>query len=287
MKPMLASPVDWDKVAWPKYISPKLDGIRCIVKDGVALSRSLKPIQNQHIQNCISHLHGLDGELIVDSPTAKDVYRVSNSGIMSRDGEPNFRFYVFDRWDLDRPWDRRFETLFAYEANEDFVHVVAHMRVHSRDSALEINEAYVSQGYEGSMLRCPNSPYKLGRATAKEGYLLKIKAWVDSDFRVTEMVERMSNQNEAKVNALGRTERSLAKAGLVPSGTMGTLIGVDVHSGVTVEVGTGFTDEDRAWFWERRNEIAALPLIKYKCMESTGGYDKPRHASYLGLRLDL
>ena len=44
-KPMLASQIDdLSSVKYPVYASYKLDGIRAIIYQGVAYSRSLKPI---------------------------------------------------------------------------------------------------------------------------------------------------------------------------------------------------------------------------------------------------
>ena len=92
---------DTSKIKFPVLVSQKLDGIRCLIINGVAVSRNLKPIRNEHIQSIIGkqEYNGLDGELIVGSPLAKDCYRVTNSGVMSKEGEPYFTYYVFDRWD--------------------------------------------------------------------------------------------------------------------------------------------------------------------------------------------
>ena len=51
-KPMLLprETPDLDKLQYPIIASAKLDGIRCLIKDGVALSRTLKPIPNKSIQ---------------------------------------------------------------------------------------------------------------------------------------------------------------------------------------------------------------------------------------------
>ncbi len=65
--------------------SPKLDGIRCTIQEGGAYSKSLKLIRNKHVQSLLAnneHLGGLDGELIVGSPTAPDVYGTTTSNIM-------------------------------------------------------------------------------------------------------------------------------------------------------------------------------------------------------------
>jgi DNA ligase-1 len=84
-KPMLASPAP-ETIKFPVLASPKLDGIRCIIRDGVAVSRNLKPIPNVYIQKSLAGLPPLDGELIVGPPVGNDVWNRSNSGVMSRDG---------------------------------------------------------------------------------------------------------------------------------------------------------------------------------------------------------
>ena len=58
LKPMLASKATDEQIKklldkGPMEVSPKLDGIRCMIQDGVALSRSLKPIPNKHVQSVI------------------------------------------------------------------------------------------------------------------------------------------------------------------------------------------------------------------------------------------
>ena len=84
MKPMLAVKADIDKLKFPVYIQKKLDGIRCIVKDGVVLSRTLKPIRNEYVQSLFSHLEGADGELVVGSATDEKAFQTTSSGVMSK-----------------------------------------------------------------------------------------------------------------------------------------------------------------------------------------------------------
>ena len=279
-KPMLASPVDWDTCTWPKAISRKLDGIRCIVMGGVAFSRKLKPIPNEFIQAKVGHLQGYDGELLVGDPTNPMVYRNSYSGIMSRTGEPDFKFYVFDRVDVDAPWKDRFVTL----EESDAVVRVPHITVHDKQTAVDLSEQFIAEGYEGAMLRGPLSPYKHGRSTTKQGWLLKIKEWDSREMFVERQTERLHNTNEATRDALGYIERSSAKSGKVGLGTMGTLVGRDLETGTPMEVVTGFTDAERDWFWSR--DVSGL-IIRYRCMKYSGGYDRPRVAVYEGLRSEL
>ena len=64
---MLATDYDPEKLRFPVLASPKLDGIRAYVKDGVVLSRQNKPIPNDHVQSLFSKYEHFDGELAADS----------------------------------------------------------------------------------------------------------------------------------------------------------------------------------------------------------------------------
>ena len=102
---------DLDKLPYPVYMSPKYDGIRCFIKDGVAYSRTFKPLPNINIQTWAkTHakaLEGMDGEIIVGKAWAEDVYRVTNSFVMSDDKQGEFFFFHFDFWNNDEPYDIR------------------------------------------------------------------------------------------------------------------------------------------------------------------------------------
>ena len=74
------------------------------------------------------------------------------------------------------------------------------------------------------MIRTPDSPYKCGRSTEREGWLLKIKRFEDAEAVVLDTYEGMSNQNDAQRDAFGRTKRSLAQAGKVGRGELGGFV---------------------------------------------------------------
>ena len=95
-KPTLASPFNEALLKFPVLASPKLDGVRAIVRDGVVLSRALKPIPNKNVQKRFSHLEHFDGELIVGASNDPDVLRATTSGVMRVDGDPEVSFHVFD-----------------------------------------------------------------------------------------------------------------------------------------------------------------------------------------------
>ena len=134
------------------------------------------------------------------------------------------------------------------------------------------------------MIRHPMGKYKYGRSTEKQGWLLKLKRFSDSEAVIVGVVEMMSNQNEAKINALGLTERSSHKENQIPMGTMGALKVRDIHHGWEFEIGTGFTAEERQWFWDNRQTFEEVEtLVKYQYFP-IGMKDLPRHPSFKGLR---
>lgn len=285
-KPMLAGEADVAALKFPVFASPKLDGIRASVVKGKLLTRSLKEVPNRTIFDLYSKpgFEGLDGELIVGSPTAPDVYRQTVSGVMSRDGSPDFTYQVFDLHNVPAGYDRRLQRLVdAFEDSFGHVRVLPQSFIGHPDDLLAYEADQVNRGFEGVILRRPDAPYKFGRSTAREGYLLKMKRFQDSEAVVLEIIEEMHNGNEATTNALGRTERSSHKENKVGKGRMGALLVRDIKTGVEFQIGTGFTDEDKAWWWERRHGPQVWPVVKYKFFP-VGVKDKPRHPVYIGLR---
>lgn len=283
MKPLLAHTVeDTAKINYPVYVSVKLDGIRCLIIDGVAVSRSLKPIKNKYIQSRIGkpQYNGLDGEIIVGDILAEDCYRVTNSGVMSSDGEPDFTYHVFDRWDRDHMgFSGRLSSLDDY-ANE-FITVVNHELVDDEKEILAMESVWLTMGAEGLMVRSPDGPYKHGRSTLKEGTLGKLKRFVDSEYRVVGFEERMHNANEATVNALGHTERSSHKENKSGRGDLGALI-LTTEDGLEFNCGTGFDDATRREIWDNRDQYMGQ-FAKIKSF-LIGVKDKPRFPVFLGFR---
>lgn len=298
LKPMLASPADLKNLKFPVLASPKLDGIRCLIVDGVPLSRNLKKIPNEYIQkflSAIGEIDGFDGELVVGSATAEDLFRSTTSGVMGRKGEPDFTFWVFDVHDRPTAYFERLEfikeriaalhdittvaayALLGFGAVRFRIKVLPQRTIHNDEELIAYEAEQVELGYEGVILRDAAAHYKFGRSTTKEGILLKVKRFEDSEALVLGVEEEMFNGNVATTNELGRTKRSSAKAGKVGKGTMGALVVRDIVTGVEFNIGCGFTAKDR----ERTDWVDKV--VKYKFFP-VGVKDKPRHPVYLGDR---
>jgi DNA ligase-1 len=288
-KPMLATDVDLEKLRFPLLASAKLDGVRAIVKDGVVLSRSLKPIPNEYVQKSLGAFEHFDGELIVGDPRSKDVYRETTSHVMSHDkADFDLRFYVFDH--VQNVIDRYQNRLVLVNRRRpklaaNNVSVLTHNQhvVTCLKTLLECEERMLEEGYEGLILRDPDAPYKFGRSTVKEGYLLKLKRFVDDEAVVIGFEERMHNGNEAKTNELGRTQRSSHAAGKTGRGDLGALV---VRFGdIEFNIGTGFTDYERQQIWEARDKYIGMS-VKFKHF-AVGAKDAPRHPVFLGWRAEI
>ncbi len=293
LRPMRAEKAALKDFRYPLVGSPKLDGIRALAKDGQPLSRTLKTIPNRYVQHCFSEaakvLQGFDGELIVGDPTDKDVYRRTDSAVMSHGGEPNFHYYVFDRWDLtDLGYTKRRETLFNVLSEvPSWVYILESVLLSDQFELLRYEDKMIEAGFEGIMLRHPNGRYKYGKSTLNEGYLMKFKRFVDTEAEIIGFTELMRNDNEAEINELGLTKRSKVSANMTPMGVLGNFIvrGAEVGNpfyGVTFEVGSGLTAADKAKFWKERDSLLGK-IIKVKYFER-GVLDKPRFPVYLGFR---
>lgn len=297
-RPMLAGVFNpnTDKLDWNKtyHVQPKIDGIRCIAHNGQALSRTLKPIRNKFIQAWFKEneeiLQGLDGELIVGNITDHGAFQNTTSGVMSEEGEPDFKYYVFDTRDVAFPTSRR--LYFAYAKTEDLKvrYPVAAKRIVMVETTVVatpehlkvLMDAYLAYGYEGAIIRESESLYKYGRSTLKQGSLLKWKMFEDAEGIVIGFEEKMHNDNEKTTDNLGLSKRSSHKGNKRPAGTLGALICKSPFWEGTFNVGTGFTDEVCQGIWDNRDDYAGK-VAKFKFFP-IGEKDKPRHATFLGFR---
>jgi DNA ligase-1 len=280
MKPMLAGSIkSLDEIVYPAYCSEKLDGIRCCVVDGVPLSRNFKPIPNWHIRKMISACpSGFDGEII----SGKN-FQETTHNVMSENGEPDFIYDVFD-WLFDNPDEGYLKRIKRLEAEKvpSFVRKVLPTEIKNEKELLKFEKTCLANGMEGVMLRVGDGGYKWGRSTTREGYLLKLKRFMDSEAVVLEIVEKMTNDNVADKDAFGRTKRSTAMDGMTPADTMGALKVRDIKTGIEFSLGSGFNDEIRSEVWANKKKYIGK-IVKYKSQE-IGAKDAPRFPVFLGFR---
>ena len=99
------------------WASPKLDGIRAVVREGTIQTRKLKPVPNPLIRGLFeehyAQLKNLDGELMVQNGTFSD----TQSFVMSKTVDEDVRvfFHVFDTFSSPaRPYKERYALIKEY-----------------------------------------------------------------------------------------------------------------------------------------------------------------------------
>jgi DNA ligase-1 len=291
-KPLLAATLDLnddiDRVTFPVLCSPKLDGVRAIIRGGVVMSRSMKPIRNRHVQKLFGRpeLEGLDGELIVGNPTDPNLMQQTTSGVMSADGEPDVRFYVFDKVDAKGGFAERLQQarniVTDLESRIPLV-MVPHDKASSAADIAILESAFVEQGYEGMMVRSVDGPYKQGRSTLREGTLLKVKRFTDGEAVVIGFEELETNLNEAFKDELGHTKRSSSKEGKVGAGKLGNFLVRELKTGVEFSIGSGLDMALRERLWAEQDTLVDR-IVKYKSFQVAGVKEAPRFPIFIGFR---
>lgn len=297
-KPMLAVTLkDWNKLDFKSnryFASPKFDGIRALCVNGEIVSRTFKPIRNNHVRTILEEIlpEGADGEILIGDGTS---FQKTSSGVMSEEGTPDFIYYMFDLVtdDTSKPYGSRTAAITEWyeckakslRGNDILKHVkpVIPVEIKSKEELYAYEEKCLAENYEGVILRTFDGPYKCGRATEKQQWMLKIKRFTDDEAVIIGFVEKFHNDNEATKDAFGHTVRSSHKENKRPAGTLGALIVKDIKTDIEFEVGTGFSDEVRQEIWDNQNSWMSK-IIKYKHFSVSGVKTRPRFPAYIGVR---
>lgn len=294
-KPMLAfqETPDLSLLNFPLLASPKIDGIRVITTDKGPVTRKLLPVPNKHIHEMLSRLPpGLDGEITVGRVTDPNVFTATQSAVRREYGAPEFMFHVFDTVQLGYGFDDRQKLVRQIFRQPQLIRalhyasVLPHIWVHDAPGLMRYEQQCIDDGFEGVMVRSHDGPYKYGRSTLKEGYLIKIKRWIDAEAEIVGTVELQKNVNEQLRDELGHAKRSKAQAGLIGADTLGAIECEWTVDGERVEfeigTGKGLTKAQRAELWENRDALVGKQVtFKYFGLTEE---KKPRFPSFKAIR---
>ena len=296
-KPMLApnETPDFKTLRFPLLGSTKFDGIRATMQGGILLSRSLKPIPNRFVQERFQNLdlgipEGADGELICGNPF-QDPYKRTHSIVMSDDHPLDFygdtvRWNIFDRYHAEDGFQTRHARIYEFTRIGSFVVPVPHVMLHNLEELEAFERETLAKGYEGVMLRSVDGPYKQGRATLNQGWLIKVKRYQEAEALIMDCYAEQENNNEEFKNELGRTARSSAKAGKSDKDQLGgfNVVGQGAfYNGIDFKVSSSsITHEDRKAMWAKRDELKGK-LLTYKFFPC-GSDVRPRHPVFKWFR---
>lgn len=308
MKPFLACDVDISKLKFPVMVFPKIDGGRALNVNDKLVGRSGKQFKNKMNTDFFSvpEFNGFDGEMVVSNITGDGICADTTSAMSTIKGTVETRWCLFDYViageNNSSPYLVRYNQL-KLRVEEicrlnsymrQRIWVIPYVMANSVEDVMALNAKYVANGYEGLILRDPAAPYKYGRSTAKEGYYLRLKGFIDTEILVTSIVEGECNQNELKANPNGYAERSTHAENMIPNGMVGALIGtaleditflgrVVITKGMEVRIGAGkMSHKERENYFNNPDTIIGK-IAKYKFFP-VGIKDKPRFPTFQCLR---
>jgi DNA ligase-1 len=259
------------------------------------VTRKFKQLPNKFIRSRLQiHLpNNIDGEIILRNGSFNDI----QSQVMSFDGSPDFIYCAFDfvKDSLEKPYSERIDDLIKWHTKtqhyfvkgHNFVKILVPRELRCVDEVNSYEAECLALDHEGIILRSPEGRYKCGRSTLKEGILIKVKRFKDSEAIVIGFQEKMHNDNVQEVNEFGLSKRSSKKEGMVQANTLGALLVRDVKTGQEFNIGSGMDDAMRKEIWSHQKKYLNK-LVTYK-HQLIGEKDLPRFPVFKSFRnkLDL
>ena len=308
IKPLLAKDVVEDKLKFPLWLMPKIDGVYLLVQNGKAYGRSLKQHENKFITKQYSNhdFEGLRGELLAgDDPVAEGLVRATASACSTIEGEPSTTLWCFD-YVTPETVDLSYAERYALLKNKveelkekyDFIECIGYVTICNLEEYRTYLSCFMKNGFEGGIIRDPSLKHKEGRSSSVKPHLWRWKPWLDAEILVTSIEEGSTNTNEAGVNELGRTKRSFKQEGLVPNGQVANIIGVllddlkDYSGKIIMKKGSTCTVspgelpvKDRKYYFENQSEIIGkIAKFRYFAYDLK---DKPRYPTFVTLRSEI
>ena len=278
------------KMVGKKQIEVKLDGVRvlAVCKGGKVELFSRNGKQFHNFDHIIAEIEAvlaakpapydcvLDGEVM--SADFQDLMKQ----LHRKDGKQSTDavLHLFDMIPLDKfkegTWDKPQSTRSLYTSHwvRDNTEQLAHVQAldwedvdldtsEGQERFVQLNKAAVDGGYEGVMIKDIDAPYECKRTHS----WLKAKPFIEVTLEVIE-VEEGTGRNKGKLGAV-------------------VCSGVDDGKDIRVNVGSGFTDDNRSVFWSSRNDLIGQ-LVEVRADAVTQNQDEtyslrfPRFKTFRG-----
>jgi DNA ligase-1 len=207
--PMLAHPFDKRKhnITYPAIVQRKFDGVRCLAilnEDGTVklMSRKGKEFPHlNHIRESIAKANDntnivLDGELYSDTLTFQELVGLVRRVTLKPGNDEQMlevSLRVYDCIDLnnEQDFEDRYDVIKGVTAKADYLSLVENVPVENEGQIHEAQQRFVSEGYEGAMVRNLKGAYRIGKRSAD---LQKVKTFLDDEYEISAFVEGTGNE---------------------------------------------------------------------------------------------
>jgi len=201
--PMLAHKFEdhKNKITYPVFSQPKLDGIRCIVRaDGMWSRNGKKIVSAPHIYEAMKPLFEANPDLIFDGELYADKFANDFNAICSlvkktkptsadlEKSKESIQYHIYDLPSCSGTFTQRNKALIDIGVPRGCV-IVTTDKVNNENELLRCYGAYVNWGYEGQMIRL-DKEYESKRSKS----LLKHKSFVDEEYTILDVVEGEGNK---------------------------------------------------------------------------------------------
>jgi ATP-dependent DNA ligase len=195
-KPMLAQEFKKheNKVVYPCFIQPKLDGYRCIYDNNLKISltrtgKQFKIIEKTDLFKEMQKInYCLDGELYVHD----EDFKFENYGVLRKTKELNdkekkilnkIEYHIYDIVDENKTYKDRQIIIDEIFKNNSFVKIkkVETVECKNKDDIVKYHKIFTNDYFEGSIIRNANGIYK---CKYRSFDLLKYKDFDDGEFEI-------------------------------------------------------------------------------------------------------
>lgn len=261
--------IDWEKGV---FISPKMDGLRCVItKDGCFSRNGKQFVSFPHIPKELRAIFEDNPRLVLDGEVYTHTFANNFNKIISlakktkptdedlAESAKHLQYWIFDAPNTDLPFSARYEwlrTAFdAYFYKSKVIKLCPHKLVYSEDEVEQELEAEISKGFEGLMINLPDAVYENKRSIG----LLKYKKFIDEECEILDIIAGDGN----RANMFGRAILKRATGAEFEANSRG--------------------DEElyRRLLVEKNDVIGKMATIRYQNLTPDG---KPRFPVIIGIR---
>lgn len=266
------------------YISRKINGVRCLIYyDGKRVRTSSRGATNYDIAviHIIQHpilekffknhpTAILDGEVYKNGYTLNKISGICRTQATVSDGK-DLEFYWYDIVDLEQPFSERWKTMNEWSKElqlSDFnpyrhfsdselhIQFLPQEVISGFDNMKKLHDEWVSEGWEGAVIRNPDSVYKPG---SRGNDWIKIKEYFETEYPIVGLSEGLREEDMCFILETPNGQRFNCK----PMGDR----------------------EQKQWYREHIDELIGKNLtIKYFEMSGVEGSEVPQQPVGLTIR---